>query len=142
MVRALTTAPNAITNAPLDARTATRNVRRAVLLADWAVSSRKAGDPARLIVQLRDGNNADLRDPGVSIELRATTLGSSTPAAAGLLVNRHTMPPSGRVTALTDDSGRATFDVDSTQERQDPVVFRAAVSAGGQSLGSVAVLWR
>ncbi|HEX3198361.1 MAG TPA: hypothetical protein VHR39_12505 [Propionibacteriaceae bacterium] len=141
MVRALTTGPNAITNAPLDAKTAARNVRRAVLLADWAVSSRKAGDPARLIVQLRDGNNADLRDPGVSIELRATTLGSSTPTAAGLLVNRQTMPPSGRVTALTDDSGRATFDVSSTQERQDPVVFRAAVSAGGQSLGSVMVLW-
>jgi hypothetical protein len=142
MVRALTTGPNAITNAPLDAKTAARNVRRAVLLADGAASSRKAGDPARLIVQLRDGNNADLRDPGVSIELRATTLGSSTPAAAGLLVNRQTMPPSGRVTALTDDSGRATFDVSSTQERQDPVMFRAAVSAGGQSLGSVTVLWR
>jgi hypothetical protein len=142
MVRALTTGPNAITNAPLDAKTAARNVRRAVLLADWAVSSRKAGDPARLIVQLRDGNNADLRDPGVSIELRATTLSSSTPTAAGLLVNRQTMPPSGRVTALTDDSGRATFDVNSTQERQDPVVFQAAVSAGGQSLGSVTVLWR
>ena len=138
MVRALTTGPNAITNAPLDAKTAARNVRRAVLLADWAVSSRKAGDPARLIVQLRDGNNADLRDPGVSIE---TTLGSSTPTAAGLLVNHQTMPPSGRVNALTDDSGRATFDVSSTQERQDPVVFRAAVSAGGQSLGSVMVLW-
>jgi hypothetical protein len=142
MVRALTTGPNAITNAPLDAKTAARNVRRAVLLADGAASSRKAGDPARLIVQLRDGNNADLRDPGVSIELRATTLGSSTPAAAGLLVNRQTMPPSGRVTALTDDSGRATFDVSSTQERQDPVMFRAAVSAGGQSLGSVTMLWR
>jgi hypothetical protein len=46
------------------------------------------------------------------------------------------------VTALTDESGRATFDVSSIQERQDPVVFRAAVSAGGQSLGSVTVLWR
>jgi hypothetical protein len=142
VVRALTTGPNAITNAPLDAKTAARNVRRAVLLADDAVGSRQAGEPARLIVQLRDGNNADLREPNVSIELRATTLGSSTPAAAGLRVNRQTMPPSGRVTALTDDSGRATFDVNSTQERQDPVVFRAAISAGGQSLGSVAVLWR
>jgi hypothetical protein len=142
MVRALTTGPNAITNAPLDAKTAARNVRRAVLLADRAVRSRKAGEPARLTVQLRDGNNADLREPDVSIDLRATTLGSSTPAAVGLRVNGQPMPSSGRVTALTDESGLATFDVSSIQERQDPVVFRATVSAGGQSLGSVTVLWR
>jgi hypothetical protein len=142
VVRALTTGPNAIANAPLDAKTAARNVRLAVLLADSAAHSRKAGEPARLTAQLRDGNNADLREPDVSIELRATTLGSSTPAAVGLRVNGQPMPSSGRVTAVTDELGRATFDVSSVQERQDPVVFRAAVSAGGQSLGSVTVLWR
>jgi len=142
VVRALTTGPNAIANAPLDAKTAAQNVRRTVLLADSAVGSRKPGEPARLTAQLRDGNNADLREPNVSIELRAEALGSSTPAAVGLRVNGQPMPSSGRVTALTDESGRATFDVSSIQERQDPVVFRAAVSAGGQSLGSVTVLWR
>jgi hypothetical protein len=142
VVRALTTAPNAITNAPLRAGTAAQKVRRVVLLADGAQSSLKAGDHARLIVQLRDGDNADLREPRVSIELRATTLGSSAPAALGLVVNGQPMPSSGRVTALTDSSGRANFDVSSIEQRQDPIVFRAAVSAGGQSLGSVAVLWR
>jgi hypothetical protein len=141
VVRALTTAPNAITNAPLRAMPAAQDVRRAVLLADGAHSSLKAGDHARLIAQLRDGDNGDLREPHVSIELRATTLGGSSPATSGLLVNGQPMPSSGRATALTDKSGRADFDVSSVQPRQDPIVFRAAVSAGGQSLGSVTVLW-
>jgi hypothetical protein len=125
----------------LRAKPAAQDVRRAVLLADGAHSSLKAGDHARLIAQLRDGDNGDLREPHVSIELRATTLGGSSPAASGLLVNGQPMPSSGRATALTDMSGRANFDVSSVQPRQDPIVFRAAVSAGGQSLGSVTVLW-
>jgi hypothetical protein len=126
VVRALTTAPNAITNAPLRAEPAAQDVRRAVLLAYGAQSSLKAGEHARLIVQLRDGDNADLREPHVSIELRSTTLGGSAPAALRLLANGQPMPSSGRATALTDNSGRANFDVTSVQPRQDPIVFRGS----------------
>ena len=124
VVRTLNGTECEITNAPLRAGTPRRRCVASCCWLTCAQSSLKAGDHARLIVQLRDGDNADLREPRVSIELRPTP-GQFVPAALGLVVNGQPMPSSGRVTALTDSSGRANFDVSSIQQRQDPIVFRA-----------------
>lgn len=142
-LRAFTREPKTIANARLVGPDHEAPMeRRAVLMSPLLDSHLRPGRPAIITVQLRDGENNDVKKAGVPIELRTKKVESGAAASSDLFVNGQQVPAFGRVLGHTDAAGRVAFAVTSTTQRNRPVILDAVPVNGGRSVGYLSVLWR